>query len=239
MSIGGKFILLGAAVAVVLLVVIYGGGPAPAEGSPPVAVVVEAAPAAAVTVAKKPPPPAKASTRVVSTTPVKPEVKRRLVEPTIQMGKPLSADLVAKAAAASSPAAPRVITPPAKKPASKPTDVKVRSGDTLTSIAERTLGDGTEWRRFVAANPGIDADRLRVGQVLKIPAAVVVKPKSKPVPIPMASRTHRVGDGDTLSSIASDYYGNSQRWSDIFEANRTALGGNPDRLRVDVVLVIP
>jgi nucleoid-associated protein YgaU len=48
-----------------------------------------------------------------------------------------------------------------------------------------------------------------------------------------------VGEGDTLSSIAIDYYGDSQRWGDIFEANRAALGGDPNRLVLDVVLVVP
>jgi nucleoid-associated protein YgaU len=99
------------------------------------------------------------------------------------------------------------------------------------------LGDGDDWYLIKAANPGIDPERLMVGQVLKLPAKNGTTPT--PQPKPVAARSHRVGEGDTLTSIASDYYGDSQRWGDIFEANRAALGGNPNRLRVDVVLVIP
>ncbi len=47
----------------------------------------------------------------------------------------------------------------------------VRPGDTLTKIAERTLGDGDQWRRIYDANRDkLDSpDRLIVGQKLTIP----------------------------------------------------------------------
>lgn len=246
MSIGGKLILLGAAVAVVLLIVIYGGGPATVDASP--AAVLSALPAAppvaAPPVAALPssPPPVKASTRVVSTMSTTGQSQQPVNAgdtaasmPSIEMGKPPSANLVARLTSPRSP-----VMAPARTPAPKtPTTVRVRAGDTLTDIAARTLHDGNAWRRFLAVNPGLEPDRLRVGQVLKVPAKVAAKPVPAPVVAPASARTHRVGEGDTLSSIASDYYGNTQRWSEIFEANHAALNGNPDRLRVDVVLVIP
>jgi nucleoid-associated protein YgaU len=77
--------------------------------------------------------------------------------------------------------------------------------------------------------------------VLKIPG--VVPTPSRPVVNAVAAKpvqkTHRVGTGDTLTSIASTHYGDSSRWNDIFVANKKVLGGNPDQLRVDVVLLIP
>jgi nucleoid-associated protein YgaU len=161
------------------------------------------------------------------------------------MGQPLPDDLVALMTSESPPLPPlppSTPAPPTRRvvpSSSPPSNLKVAPGDTLTAIAERTLGDGNDWYLIMAANPGMNPDRLRVGQILKIPAKSARPPAATPRPIAIRRRSHRIGEGDTLTSIASDYYGDSQRWGEIFEANRTALGGNPDRLRVDVVLIIP
>ncbi|MBV5335581.1 LysM peptidoglycan-binding domain-containing protein, partial [bacterium] len=51
-------------------------------------------------------------------------------------------------------------------------------------------------------------------------------------------RLHTVVEGDTLSKIARQYYGDSQRWPVILEANRTLL--KDDRsLRFGLKLIIP
>ena len=46
---------------------------------------------------------------------------------------------------------------------------KVQRGDTLWSIAKRTYGDGTQYKRIVAANPSVRNDRLVVGQTITLP----------------------------------------------------------------------
>lgn len=46
---------------------------------------------------------------------------------------------------------------------------KVRPGDNLTQIAERTLGDGDKWKLISEANKLKSPDRLEVGQELIIP----------------------------------------------------------------------
>jgi len=53
-----------------------------------------------------------------------------------------------------------------------------------------------------------------------------------------APRIHVVQTGDTLSRIATRYYGDSKRWSDIVTANRELIT-NPDRLVVGSSLRIP
>jgi LysM repeat protein len=61
----------------------------------------------------------------------------------------------------------------AKKPEPKKIkkDVTVRSGDTLSDIAKKY---STSVRQMMAANPGIkNADKIRVGQVLKLPKEVI------------------------------------------------------------------
>lgn len=45
----------------------------------------------------------------------------------------------------------------------------VRKGDTLWSIAARVYNDGQRYRDVLAANPGIDASRLSIGQELVLP----------------------------------------------------------------------
>jgi nucleoid-associated protein YgaU len=238
MSIGGKFILLGAAFVVVLLVVVYGGGSAQTVPTP-------------LTVAVNPPvtapkPPAAVTTRVIQTrlSPAKtaqataPSASPSQSMPAITMGKPLS-DEIALFFELDPPPAAAVAARPGSSAAKA--EVTVQAGDTLTAIAARTLGDGMEWRQFVTANPGLNPKRLRIGQTLKIPQATASRSSSatKPVAGKPAEKTYRTGKGDTLTSIASTYYGDSTRWTDIFVANKKALGGNPDQLRVDLVLVIP
>lgn len=84
------------------------------------------------------------------------------------------------------------------------------------------------------------------GGVLGVPsraARVAATPASAPVAAAVdlqapEPRYHTVVEGDTLSKIARDYYGDSKRWPEILQANRTLL--QDDRsLRFGVKLLIP
>lgn len=55
---------------------------------------------------------------------------------------------------------------------------------------------------------------------------------------PAAAQTYTVAKGDTLSKIAKQFYGNANRWHDIFDANRDQIS-NPDLIRPGQVLKIP
>lgn len=48
---------------------------------------------------------------------------------------------------------------------------EVKSGDSLSKIAKRLLGDGNAWRKIFEANTDIlkDPDKIYPGQKLKIP----------------------------------------------------------------------
>lgn len=50
------------------------------------------------------------------------------------------------------------------------TTYTVQSGDTLSKIAERTLGDPNRWREIAALNNIADPKSLRVGQTIQIPS---------------------------------------------------------------------
>lgn len=45
----------------------------------------------------------------------------------------------------------------------------IKKGDTLYSIARNRYGDGKQWTRIAQANPGIDPQKLAVGQVIILP----------------------------------------------------------------------
>ncbi|MDR2628774.1 MAG: LysM peptidoglycan-binding domain-containing protein [Puniceicoccales bacterium] len=53
-----------------------------------------------------------------------------------------------------------------------------------------------------------------------------------------AATIHTVKEGETLSSISDKYYGTSNGWQKIFEANSSILK-NPKNLRVGQQLIIP
>ena len=55
---------------------------------------------------------------------------------------------------------------PAPKPGATYTLVK---DDTFWSVAQAAYGDGSLWTKIKQANPGVDPNDLKVGQVIKIP----------------------------------------------------------------------
>jgi LysM repeat protein len=74
--------------------------------------------------------------------------------------------------AAEEPSAPAVETPAAT---GAPGTYTIAPGDTLGEIATRLYGDATRWRVIARANPGLDPNRLLVGQVIKLPALPAAK----------------------------------------------------------------
>ena len=139
---------------------------------------------------------------------------------------------------------PRADTPEAVETARTYT---VRAGDTLGDIARRTYGTATAWQRIARANPLVDPTRLKVGQPLRLPAAETrdAADAASPtdtadaLPPPTPAITHTIRTGESLSTLASRYYGDSTLWRTIFRANRDRIGNNPDALRVGMSLTIP
>jgi len=55
---------------------------------------------------------------------------------------------------------------------------------------------------------------------------------------PTASRTHVVKKGDTLFSLARQYYGDAAQWKKIYQANGDRIP-NKDQIKVGQELAIP
>ncbi len=53
-----------------------------------------------------------------------------------------------------------------------------------------------------------------------------------------ARHEHVVAEGDTLYTLAERYYGDGERFLDLYQANRAVIQ-RPDRLEIGTVLIIP
>lgn len=58
-------------------------------------------------------------------------------------------------------------------------------------------------------------------------------------PTPAAAQTYTVVKGDCLWNIAKKFYGNGSKYSIIYNANRSVIGGNPNLIYPGQVLTIP
>ena len=54
-----------------------------------------------------------------------------------------------------------------------------------------------------------------------------------------STRTYIVKSGDTLSDIAQSEMGDAKRWPELYEANKDAVGKNPDLIHPGLELRIP
>lgn len=54
-----------------------------------------------------------------------------------------------------------------------------------------------------------------------------------------AGETYEVQAGDTLGTIAEKFYGDSTQWRPIYDANKDAIGPDPDKLKLGQQLKIP
>jgi len=129
---------------------------------------------------------------------------------------------------------------------STPRTHRVASGESPYSISVAVYGSGKYFKKILAANPGIDARHLKIGQLLVIPELTDTdKPAS-----PAASNTSRSGavnpasgytvaSGDTLESISRKLYGSAGMIDKLYEANRNLIGADENVLKIGWVLKLP
>ena len=124
-----------------------------------------------------------------------------------------------------------------------PETYTIRSGDTLSEVAERFFGAWSRGQKEIERlNPKINVNRIKVGQVLILRGSSRLSNQeenesSNKISIDNQLLVHRVKNGESLAAIAVRYYGN-ENWEKIHKANLNILP-NPNRLKVGMELVIP
>lgn len=128
---------------------------------------------------------------------------------------------------------------PAPEQANLPT-ITTTQGDSLWSLAEQHLGDGSRFGEIAALNQGtpqadgsaLGADGwLNPGWVLQLPADAQIQTPAAAVPGAVT-----VQAGDTLRGLAQQHLGAEERYSEIAAANGIA---NPDEIEVGTQLAMP
>ncbi len=68
---------------------------------------------------------------------------------------------------------------------------------------------------------------------------VAAQPTATPPPPTPVVQTYTVHDGDTLPSLAAEFYGDANKWTVIYDANRTTIGNDPNVIQSGAQLTIP
>jgi nucleoid-associated protein YgaU len=119
----------------------------------------------------------------------------------------------------------------------------VKDGDSLWDIAELHYKNGTKWKLIEEAN----RDKLGEGKFLKVGMDLVIPDLPTRVPAPASASSsrepgpgeYRVREGDSLWTIAESELGSGTLMNRLKEANADLLKGNPNRLKVGMILRIP
>lgn len=124
----------------------------------------------------------------------------------------------------------------------------IKSGDTLSSIAQEAYGSAKYYPAIERANPHLDPQRLRVGMTINLPEKAQVIP-SNPANASSGGSAHQAGidtskqykvqSGDSLYRISLKLYGTSNYADQIYDLNKATIGSDPAKLKIDMVLQLP
>ena len=114
-------------------------------------------------------------------------------------------------------------------------------GESMSLIARWYTGSSGNWRKLAKANPRLNPNRIKKGNVISIPPALLKT--REPLPQKVAARytdgyfAHTVKqDGEKIETIARWYTGNTENWKVIARVNPKL---NPDHLAVGNEIYIP
>jgi nucleoid-associated protein YgaU len=71
------------------------------------------------------------------------------------------------------------------------------------------------------------------------PGVVAAVTPTASVAAEAGGETYEVQAGDTLATIAQQFYGDPSQWRRIYDANKDAIGADPDKLKLGMKLTIP
>jgi LysM domain len=121
---------------------------------------------------------------------------------------------------------------------------KVGSRESLWSIAEATLGDGTRWNELLAANKDVitDPDMLPAGMTLTIPDGKEPKQATKLVEVERGDNMWSISR-ETLEASGDPHVTNAEvvpLWRDVIHLNEHRIkSGNPNLIYPGEELVVP
>lgn len=134
----------------------------------------------------------------------------------------------------------------------------MKKDETYTSIAKLLYGDGRHYLAIQRANPDLDPERIRPGTVINLPDPASIKGANsgsgaEPAgpngtggasvaagPRAIDPKTeYEVKPNDSLHKIATRVYGTSTMWEKIYELNQQAIGSDPEKLKLGMVLKLP
>lgn len=140
-------------------------------------------------------------------------------------------------------------------PAATPQTHKIQAGETFSSIARAVYGDAKYYKELVKANPSVDPAHLRLGTVITIPDSSQFKHDSKPAEKdartagarhsapgtqPVDPKTeYRVQSTDSLYKISMKLYHTPSKVDAIYQLNKEAIGSDPAKLKLNMVLKLP
>ncbi|MGC8561481.1 MAG: LysM peptidoglycan-binding domain-containing protein [Phycisphaerae bacterium] len=121
---------------------------------------------------------------------------------------------------------------------------RIRQGDTLVGISRAVYGTPGMVTAIEAANPGLSARDLRIGQRIRLPrknrhTAGSHRAVGRRHHSSRRGRVYIVRSGDDLYSIARHVYHDGADWKLIYRANRRKIGPNPAHIFIGERLYIP
>ncbi|HWE03436.1 MAG TPA: LysM peptidoglycan-binding domain-containing protein [Tepidisphaeraceae bacterium] len=173
-----------------------------------------------------------------------------LPQPSPRRSTPASGD---SATPTETPSTPNAVS---SAPAAS-TNYIVKSGDTLSSIARATYGDARYYKKIMDANPKINPNRMRAGVSIVLPGRSQVAHESATTDAdtlskaparhaspkaasPVDSSTeYRVASNDNLYRISMKLYHTPNKVDLIYQYNKTLIGPDPAKLKLNMVLKLP
>ncbi len=147
-------------------------------------------------------------------------------------------------------------TPPSTQPASGARTHTIQKGETFSSISKAVYGNARYYAKIAAANPTVNANRLRPGTVINLPdiasakssepsssAQDTPKPASNDAATPangtVDSMHYRIARGDSLYKISVHLYGSAEEVDHLYDLNKTEIGADRAKLKLGMILKLP
>jgi nucleoid-associated protein YgaU len=90
-----------------------------------------------------------------------------------------------------------------------------------------------------AAVPAPSPQRPPLASPVASPSVAASSPAVTATVVEAGGDSYEVQSGDTLATIAQQFYGDGTQWRRIYDANKDAIGADPDKLKLGMMLKIP